>query len=117
MTNILLQNRLVAAAYTGKLETVKLLLAEGADADAAGENGNMPLTAAASHGDIEIVLLLLDSGADKDKTGMGGNTAMNMAAIHGYTDIVQLLLERGASPEIKSVAKKNRAARSGAFRP
>lgn len=55
---------LIAAANSGHLEVVKLLLEKGADVAVSSDNRTTPLIAAANIGHLEVVKLLLEKGAD-----------------------------------------------------
>lgn len=89
------------AAKAGQLETVKQLLAEGADIEARDNTGNTagetPLTLAALAGEAEAVELLIGLGAAVDGRSIRGSTALHAAAYGGHLDIVGLLLENGAA--------------------
>ena len=105
-----------AAAKSGHLTAVSLLLEHGADPNAreAGDN-TYPLHWAAAHGHLEVVRALLDSGGDVhgvgdvhelDVIGWGtvyrgpGDNPAHMDA--GRRELVALLLERGARHHIFS---------------
>jgi hypothetical protein len=67
---------LVIAAYEGRLKTVELLLAHGANVDAAARGGFTPLIMAAQKGHTAVVVALLGAGADIDAKGDQGFTAL-----------------------------------------
>ncbi|KAK2743322.1 hypothetical protein FQN55_007519 [Onygenales sp. PD_40] len=52
------------AAGVGNLAIIKVLLANGADVNAADKSGQTPLSRSISHGDESIVRLLLEAGGD-----------------------------------------------------
>ncbi len=87
---------LLAAARSGKLPVVELLLANGADINAAaGSYDTMTALRVAAHkGHLELATFLLDHGAtDRDPDGEYG--AMRQA-IHGANlEIIELLASRG----------------------
>lgn len=85
------------AAKAGRLETVKQLLAEGADIEARDNTGETPLTLAVLAGRAEAVELLIERGAAVDGRSVRGFTALLAAAYGGHLDIVELLLENGAA--------------------
>jgi len=99
---------ILAARCAGNSQTVKLLLAHGADAKEANGFGVTPILAAAGSGDFETVKLLLDRGADpnafpevKDRNqslALGARTPLMWAAYRNDLPMMRLLLERGADP-------------------
>jgi ankyrin repeat protein len=91
------------AAFFGKVETLRLLLARGASPSVRSTNAmaNLPLHAAlAGRMPLEGLRLLLDAGAPVDDRQHGGWTALHAAAQHGQVDRIDLLLERGADPSL-----------------
>lgn len=91
-------NRLARAAEDGDAETVALLLAEGAGADAPNEHRRTPLDLAVSAGQPETVRLLLAAGADPGASAgeYGELTPMVLAAMRPDLDVVRILLDAGA---------------------
>jgi ankyrin repeat protein len=89
---------LTLAARHGSAGKVRLLLAAGADARAADDDGDLPLNQAAENGHREVAELLLDAGASPRAEDENGRCALLEAAWHGQHDLVALLLERGADP-------------------
>ena len=84
------------ACESGLPQLSKLLLDNGADANAQGDYFGNALQIAAALGHIDTVRLLLDRGADVNASGGEYGTALQAAACHQYIDIVQFLLDRGA---------------------
>ncbi|UKZ78708.1 hypothetical protein TrVFT333_006454 [Trichoderma virens FT-333] len=86
------------AVQNGYEAIVKLLLARGANVNAAaGDNGRTALQAAAENGYQAIVEKLLVAGADVNAAaGDNGRTALQAAAENGYQEIVEKLLAAGA---------------------
>jgi ankyrin repeat protein len=109
-------NALIAAAGLANVESVRILLRAGADANAAVQNGwyGSALVAAAarcrSKGIVEIAKLLLDSGADPNLPLVGGKYGSALEALarsawsrDGKEDdsrarLLHVLLEAGADP-------------------
>jgi len=89
---------LMLAARNGDLETVRELLAAGAQPDPPGIAS--PLYFAAQGGHLEIVNALLEHGAGPDSMSKWG-TPLHIAARRGHTDIVKVLLHHGADPNLK----------------
>ncbi|MBM3778527.1 MAG: hypothetical protein FJW23_09850 [Acidimicrobiia bacterium] len=96
------------AAMSGDVETMRLLLAHGADASITTGDGTTALIAGAGLGveesetripesrHFDAVRLLLDLGADVGQVNGQGNTPLHGAAFLGYDSIVRLLVGRGA---------------------
>jgi ankyrin repeat protein len=98
---------LMASAAGGDLASVKLLLKDGADANAQPvanpaafvfNGGRSALMWAAYLGENEIVKTLLDAGADVNGEGLLG-TPLTQTAWSGQTETARLLLARGAKVE------------------
>ena len=89
----------VAAKY-GHVDSVKLLLRNGAAPDVFGENGVAALHAAAftPEDNTQIVELLLDAHADVSIHGGLFGSALQAAALSGKAEVVRILLKHGASP-------------------
>jgi ankyrin repeat protein len=109
---------LQAAAYSGNIECVQLLIANGADINEVGGRYGNALRCAAYHNHIDIVRLLLRHGIrdEGEKFGsalqaacvtnntelvqlLDGNlsTALRVAVAYGSEDVVRQLLQRGAA--------------------
>ena len=88
------------AAFFGKTEVTRILLAAGARVDTYTTNdfANQPLHAAAAGRHIEVCRLLLAAGADVDATQHGVFTPLHEAAQHGDAEMVELFLSAGADP-------------------
>jgi ankyrin repeat protein len=89
------QTALILAVELGRLEVVKLLLDEGADA-----NLGKPLMYAADRGNVEIARLLLDRGVNVNAGGPFG-TALTKACEKDRLATASLLLDRGAKVDAK----------------
>jgi len=84
------------AAHWNDIDTVKALLAAGAQANAANRYGVTPLHEAATIGSAPIVSALLRAGAQADAAYGEGETALMLAARSGNVESVKLLLEANA---------------------
>jgi ankyrin repeat protein len=73
------ETALIKAVYCKKLETVKFLVAHGADVNAAVGNGHTPLMTAAVNGYVEIAEFLLEKGALIDQMNFENETALDWA--------------------------------------
>lgn len=90
------QSRLQDAVEKGDTDTVRALLAQGAEVNAKGKNGFTPLILAAQNGHTDTVRVLLDAGADVNAKNEEGTTALITAAKNGHTDAMNVLLAAGA---------------------
>ena len=80
-----------AAAAVRDIETMRLLLAHGADANARQQRDYTALHGAASRGDIEMGKLLLAHGADVGAKGSDGMTASDVAVKYGHPTFAEWL--------------------------
>ncbi len=105
---------LFLAASVGNVETVRALIAGGADPLFTTEEKTAPLHVAAGVGpplgrhyteemkknSLEIIRLLVELGADVNVPGEHGWTALHGAAYMGIDSVVQFLVERGAMIDV-----------------
>jgi hypothetical protein len=84
------------ASLIGLLESVRRLLASGADVNVEGEYFENALQAASYRGHHAIVLQLLKFGADVNTKGWKWGNALQAAATKGHDTITQVLLDSGA---------------------
>ena len=88
------------AAWTGNINVVKQYLAAGANVNAKGENGWIPLHMAALSGHKEIAELLINKGADVNaKEDFLGRTPLHYA---GTKEMIELLIDNGADVNAKA---------------
>ena len=80
-----------AAAHSAQL--VRILVENGAPANARQENGWTALHEAAQIGDVDMVKALLEHGADPQARSDSGKTPMEMASAKGHAEIVKLMAE------------------------
>jgi uncharacterized protein len=105
---------LFLAASRGNVETVRALLAGGADPFMTTEKGTAPLQVATWGGSpyagdwtedgkknlLEVTKLLVERGADVNSAGEHKWTPLHGAAYKGVDAVVQFLVERGARMEV-----------------
>ena len=78
---------LMFAAQYGDSESVRVLLAAGAEVDEGTSEGGTPLVVASVNGRENAALLLLEKGANPNKTDCYGMTALHWALQDGVTAI------------------------------
>ena len=92
------------AAMSGDRETVRSLLKEGADVNAAMGDGMTALHWAAKKGDADLAQMLLYAGANvKATTRLGNYTPLIMASETGNAKMIEMLLKAGADPKVATV--------------
>lgn len=84
------------AAYHDDVDTVKRLIAAGADAKTANRYGVTPLSIACTNGTTSIVELLLAAGADAKAALPGGETVLMTASRTGRLGPVKALIAQKA---------------------
>ena len=89
------------AAFFGHPDTVKLLVARGADLAQVARNPMkiQPLHAGAASKNAEVVQLLVAAGAPVNGRQEGGWTPLHAAAKEGNLDMARALLSKGADPK------------------
>ncbi|MEZ5419963.1 MAG: ankyrin repeat domain-containing protein [Vicinamibacterales bacterium] len=91
------------AAMKGQRDTVKALIADGADVNAAQGDGMSALHWAADRGDAEMAELLTYAGASVSAvTRIGQYTPLHLASRAGSLGVVQALLKAGAEADAKT---------------
>jgi uncharacterized protein len=80
-----------AAVASRNIDSMRLLLAAGADPNARQQVGYTPLMGAAGGGREDILDLLLAGGADPGAVAEDGKTAAAIAGEHGHQDLARRL--------------------------
>ena len=86
---------LLFAAHNGDVETVRMLVAAGADVNDVAASGTSALVIAAHSGHGPLGIFLLEQGADPNAAG-AGYTALHAAVLRSQVELVEVLLEHGA---------------------
>ena len=86
---------LIEAVKQGDVATVRALLAEPVDANAAEADGTTALHWAAHLGDAMSADLLLDAGAEVKAATRNGATPFSLACYKGHAAVIERLLEAG----------------------
>ena len=102
---------IMTAARTGNVETVKSLLAHGADVNAKeSPRGQTALMWAVAEKHPEVARMLIDHGADVHARSTSGFTPLLFAARQGDMESARMLLEVGAN--VNEAAPEEGSARS-----
>jgi ankyrin repeat protein len=88
---------LLFAARVGDVESTRLLLAAGANANDAGPDGISAVVLATRSGHEKLARFLVEQGADPNAAA-AGYTALHAAVLMGDLDLVKTLLAHGANP-------------------
>jgi ankyrin repeat protein len=89
------------AAKTGDKETVRALLKQGVDVNAAEGDGMTALHWAARQGDLDLAQMLLYAGANvKATTRLGGYTPLILASQNGNAALLEALIKAGADAKV-----------------
>ncbi len=91
--------RLLNAVREIDHSTVRALLQEGVDVDAAQPDGATALHWAAYLDDLDATRLLIEAGASPDAANELGATPLYLACENGNPALVRALLEAGAAPD------------------
>jgi ankyrin repeat protein len=97
------------AAFFGHPETVKLLIARGADVKQVARNPMkvQPLHAAVAGRSMEAVRALVEAGAPIDAHQQEGWTPLHEAVHQGNIEMTKYLLAHGADPKLQNEKGKN----------
>jgi len=94
---------LIAAAETGRANTVKVLLDAGANKEAGDYSHWTALMVAAANGHSDVAKLLIAAGANVNVEALANPaivTPLFLASCGRHSDIVKLLLEAGANKDL-----------------
>ena len=83
------------ASNEGDVETVRLLIAAGADLNTANQFGYTSICIASHEGHVETVRLLIAAGADLNTANNEGITPIHAASDEGHVETVRLLIAAG----------------------
>ncbi|KAH8202374.1 hypothetical protein TruAng_003447 [Truncatella angustata] len=84
------------SAEMGNMETIRTLLAFGADLDTRNQRGRTPLYEAVMWQHLEQATQLLDYGSDLEIADNNGWTPLYSAVLQGHAPLTRLLCKRGA---------------------
>lgn len=88
----------INAALGGHLQTVQLLIDQGANVNLRNSEGQTALHSAISRADEALVRLLLQSGAQPNTKlpGYSTKSVLSAAVVNGHSEIVRMLIDHGA---------------------
>ena len=96
-------NPVADAAMASNVASVRALLKQGADVNAAQGDGMTALHWAATHGDADLARMLIYAGANlRAATRLNGYTPLFLASREGHHAVIQALLEAGADAKVVS---------------
>ena len=91
-----------AAAASGHLDVVKLLIEQNADVDGRVSAGGTPLKAAAYDGYLDTVRCLVESGADVNARNNYEGNPLHSACYRGHISVATYLINKGAFTDAQS---------------
>ncbi len=99
-----MSDKLFGAIKTGDVESVRQMLAAGADTGTRDSEGATLLMVASHTGNLPMVRVLIEAGAEINASDERGWTALMKAAYNaeqdrGFADVVQTLIDDGANVE------------------
>lgn len=89
--------QMITAAGQGDIETVRQLLAQGANVHARDQTGRTALIAAAYRNDLAIADVLIQAGADVNVQDNTKQSAYLIATSDGYLELLKRTLQAGAN--------------------
>ncbi|XP_067147191.1 inversin isoform X4 [Apteryx mantelli] len=104
MTDKYAGTALHAAALSGHVNTVKLLLEHNAQVDALDVMKHTPLFRACEMGHKEVIQTLIKGGARVDLVDQDGHSPLHWAALGGNADVCQILIENKINPNVQDYA-------------
>ncbi|XP_040444822.1 inversin isoform X5 [Falco naumanni] len=104
MTDKYAGTALHAAALSGHVSTVKLLLEYNAQVDALDVMKHTPLFRACEMGHKEVIQTLIRGGARVDLVDQDGHSPLHWAALGGNADVCQILIENKINPNVQDYA-------------
>ena len=89
------------------METIKCLIAQGADLNLKPSNKISALSKAVSKDNLDIVKLLVENGAIINTHEKNGETPFHRAILNNHKEIIKFLIEKGADLFCRTVILKN----------
>ena len=95
--------KLLRAAHSGRLNSVKKAIAEGANLNVSDDQDTSALRWASRWGHLDIVQTLLEAGADVNHQSNAKWTALMEAVMAGNEELVKLFIEKGANVNARTI--------------
>lgn len=93
---------IIIFVVTGKADTVKLLIDNGAKVNTRNNQGFTPLHRAAQQRSPDAAQVLIENGADVNAENIQRDTPLHWAAFYGSPAVAKLLIECGANINAKN---------------
>jgi len=97
----------VLTAQYGHVETVKMLLAKGAQVDLYNHNGSTAIMLACHQGRTDVVIALLAAAANLHIKDKDGNTAVMMACKHIHLNLIKTIFSHSSSGHRDLLSARN----------
>ena len=94
------------APLSNRIDIARILIAYGADVNAAENSGSTALINATYGNNEEMIKLLLDNGARIDDVNCNRESALMIAVKHEYMPAIKILIARGANIKLKNSSGK-----------
>ena len=92
------------AASTGRLDLIKLLIAEGADVNQSPETRRPSALHEAARGNyLDVAEFLIDAGANVNALARAERTPLHQAVMMNHLEIAKLLIQHGANVEMTNI--------------
>ena len=89
-----------------KIDSLKYLIAKGADANARDMSGKTLLHTASLIGSLPVIEYLISSDAEINEVDINGHTPLHYACWYGHFDVVNFLVSKSADINAKNSAGK-----------
>ena len=98
-----INDKLLDAAKSGDIDTVKQCLCDGANVNVKENDGWTPLIYASWNGHTDVAKLLLENDADVNAKDSAGRTPLMCTTWHGHIEVAKVLIDNGANINAKNI--------------